>query len=430
MRVGRGGFPWALGAIALAALAVRLAYVLVVMHDVPVEGDGKQFHLLANLLVEKHRYIAAGPYLEGRVMTTADKPPLFPLFLAIPSRLGWTSVAAHRVASSLLGALTVVLVGLIGARVGGRRAGLVAAGIAAIYPMLVVLDGSLRSESLYAPLIALILLAAYRLLEAPRLSRAAALGALIGLAALTRSEALALLVLLAAPLVRLAPPGGRVRLFAVATACCALVVAPWVARNWSVFDRPLLSTNSGTLLYGANCNAAYYSPLIGSWPCFPKLTFPASADEAEIEQELRRRALEYADDHAGRLPAVVAVRELRVWELWKPREQALLERGISDRNLRAQQAGVVAYYLLLPLAALGALTLRRRGRPLRILLAPFAMVALLAALAYGTTRFRVPAEVSIVVLGAIGALELPRRLPPRARRAERPPRRGSARSRS
>jgi 4-amino-4-deoxy-L-arabinose transferase-like glycosyltransferase len=402
----RPEFREVLAAIAVAALAVRLAYVLGVMDGVSVHGDGLQFHLLANLLVEKHRYLAPGPFLHGRLMTTADKPPLFPLFLAIPSSLGWSSIAAHRVASSLLGCLTVVLIGLLGRKVHSERAGLIAAGVAAVYPMLVVLDGSLRSESLYAPLIALILLAAYRLLEFPTPARAAGLGALIGLATLTRSEALALLLLLVVPLVRLTSAGRRLALFGVAALCALIVVAPWAARNWEVFGRPLLSTNSGTLLYGANCHAAYYSPLIGTWPCFPNLSFSRSADEAEIERDLRQRGLDYADSHAGRLPAVVGVRLLRIWELWTPRAQARLEMGISDRNLRAQQIGVLAYYLLLGLAAFGSLRLHRLGRPLRILLAPALLVGLLGMLAYGTTRFRVPAEISIVVLAGVAIAEL------------------------
>ena len=108
-----------------------------------------------------------------------------------------------------MGAATVALIGLLARRVAGDRAGLVAAAIAAVYPPLWMLDASLRSESLYAPLIALVLLLAYRLRDltlsdptprdatprdaaprdaAPRdaAPRAVALGR--WLAALTRSE--------------------------------------------------------------------------------------------------------------------------------------------------------------------------------------------------------------------------------------------------
>ena len=86
--------------------------------------------------------------------------------------------------------------GLLGRRVAGERVGLIAALIAAIHPTLWTWTGSVRSESLYAPLIALALLSAYGSPSALGARTAALLGAAIGLAALTRSEALTLLVLL------------------------------------------------------------------------------------------------------------------------------------------------------------------------------------------------------------------------------------------
>jgi 4-amino-4-deoxy-L-arabinose transferase-like glycosyltransferase len=107
--------------------------------------------------------------------------------------------------------------------------GLIAAAIAAIYPMLITADGALMSESLYGLLIALCLLAGYRLLDAPNGGRAIALGALLGLAALARGEALLSVPLILWPILR-RPRGGRVALMA----CCTtvLVIAPWTVRNW------------------------------------------------------------------------------------------------------------------------------------------------------------------------------------------------------
>jgi hypothetical protein len=54
------------------------------------------------------------------------------------------------------------------------------------------------------------------------------------------------------------------------------------------------------------------------------------------------------------------------------------------------------------MALLGAFTLRARRAPLRILMAPVALVTLTSALGYGLTRFRHPAEISIVILAAVG----------------------------
>src|SRR3954470_13604975 len=395
--------------IALFALPARLTYVLIVLKHTPVGGDGLEFHLLGNQLANGDGYIQPLLVSPGHV-PTADKPPLYPLLLALPSLVGWDSLVAHRVTSCLIGAVLVVAVGLLGRRVGGERVGLIAATLAAVYPLLIAVDGSLRSESLYAPLIAFTLLASYRLIDRPGFGRAAVLGACVGLAALTRSEALLLggllLVLVA---LRLPRPSG-LKYTATMSVVALLVLAPWVARNWAEFGQPVLSTNSGSLAYGANCDAAYYSRLIGTWPCFPRLAVTPGRDEAEVSADLRESGLTYASDHAGRLPAVVAVRVLRSFDLWSPARATRFEADIGDRDVNVYRIGVAMYYLLLPLAVAGAVMLRRRRQPVGILLAPFALVVVVSILGYGTPRFRVPAEVPLVVLAAVALSALAARL--------------------
>jgi 4-amino-4-deoxy-L-arabinose transferase-like glycosyltransferase len=397
-------FATRLAAIAGAGLAIRLVYALAVMGRREPTGDGHEFHYLANVLAATGRYLQPFMYAYlGRSIPTTEKPPLYPTVLALPSLLGLDSVAAHRVVTCLLGTAAVVLIGLLGRKVAGPRVGLIAAGVAAVYPALWMLDASLRSESLYVALIALVLLLAYRLVERPGPRRAAPLGLAIGLAALTRSEALFLLVLLGVPLLLLVPRGGRVRLAAALVLGCLVVVGPWLARNWITFHQPTaISTNEGGLLAGANCDTAYYNAaFIGTWACFPRNDPAWGENEAVIAGHLRSRAFEYVSDHAARVPAVVGVRILRVWDLYRPLGSAHFEASIADRDLHAQQAAMGSLYLLVPFAVAGAVLLRRRGRPLRILLLPVVFVTLVAALTYGSTRFRVAAEPAIVVLASV-----------------------------
>jgi hypothetical protein len=127
-----------------------------------------------------------------------------------------------------------------------------------------------------------------------------------------------------------------------------------------------------------------------------------------VSADLRDTGLTYAHDHAGRLPAVAAVRLLRSFDLWSPASATRLEAGIGDRDLNVDRVGVALYYLLLPAAVAGAVMLRRRGERLGILLAPFALVAVVSVLGYGTPRFRVPAEIPLVVLAAVALAALGR----------------------
>jgi hypothetical protein len=240
-----------------------------------------------------------------------------------------------------------------------------------------------------------VLLAALRLRARPSARRAAALGALIGVAALVRSEALLLLPLLALSL-------GGVRRAAVAGVACALVLAPWLARTWIALDHPVLvSTNLGGLLAGANCDTTYSGPLLGQWDygCLPR---PVHANEALESARQRDLGLRYARDHAGRVPMVIAARVGRSFELFRPRQNARFERFFEGRDLRVSQAGTAVYYVLAAFALAGVLLLRRERGPWLVLLAPVALVAFTSVISYGFTRFRAGAEPAIVVLAAVG----------------------------
>jgi 4-amino-4-deoxy-L-arabinose transferase-like glycosyltransferase len=256
-----------------------------------------------------------------------------------------------------------------------------------------------------------VLLAAYAYRDRRTARRAAVLGALIGLAALTRGEALLLVPLLAVALLALGPLPGRARLEHIGALVAAFVVvlAPWTIRNLTTFEKPvLISTNSEGVWVGANCHQTYYGPIIGLWdfPCYGKR--PAG-DESEQSAEYRRRGVRYLRDHVGRLPLVLAARFGRVWDVFRPAQQRVYESG-EGRPARSERLGVWMYWLLLPFAAAGAWLLRRRGEPLAILLVPVVLVTLTALLTYGTTRFRFAAEPSILVLAAVALDALARRV--------------------
>lgn len=239
-----------LGAIALVGLTARLIYALAVAPDLPARGDTLLYHYLANGIADGDGYVRPfSELLTGAPQPTASYPPLYPLYLALFSLVGLDSLEAHRAVSCLLGTTAVVLIGLLGRRLAGERVGLIAAALAAVYPQLVMVDGTVITEALYAPLVAAILLLAYRLLDAPSRGRAAALGAAIGLAVLTRSESLLLVALLALPACLLAVrarPRWRAAapLAAVALAATALVLAPWAVRNLVVMDELVVLTGT------------------------------------------------------------------------------------------------------------------------------------------------------------------------------------------
>ena len=105
-----------------------------------------------------------------RVVDTALHPPLYTSLLAIPARFGIDSMLSQRVMTSLLGAATVFLVGMLGRAIGGNRVGLITAGIAAVAPALWVNDSVLGLETLYCFLLVVALLALYSFWDRPRMT--------------------------------------------------------------------------------------------------------------------------------------------------------------------------------------------------------------------------------------------------------------------
>jgi hypothetical protein len=272
----------------------------------------------------------------------------------------------------------------------------VAAAVAALYPLLVAADGAPMSESLYGLLIAACLLTALKLRERRTIALAAALGALIGLAALTRSEALLLLLLLGVPLTWRSWRAGLALL-----AACVVVLAPWTIRNWSAFHRfTLISHNDSTVLAGANCDRTYRGRDLGGWR-FECISQRHTLREGVQAARWRQEGIDYATGHASRWPVVVPVRVLRTWDLWAPGRQLESAEG---RARWAEKAGVAAYFLLLPFAVAGFVLLRRRRDPggaFWILLSPAVLVTFSSAIGYGVPRFRHAFEISLVVAAAV-----------------------------
>jgi hypothetical protein len=411
------GFAAQVALAALAGLLVRVAYVTyyaATIGDPAATGDSFHYHELANLLADGQGFVEPFRALSGESVQAASHPPLFSVVLAVASTLGLRSVGAHQAVGVLLGTTTIVLLALLARQVAGERAALIAAGFAAAYPALWIHDALLLSETLAITLVAAALLAAYRYVEAPNERALAAMGLVVGFATLARSENALLLPAMVVPLVVRAARGDRHRLgrgLAVGMVAVALPVLPWTAYNSTRFDQPvLLSDQLGVTLLMANCDSTYHGDLIGYWNLRCAGVTPGTAtfegDRSVRDAALREAAVDYIADNVGALPKVVLVRMARVWGIWDPAEQLRIDVGTSNRELRTSQLAFVSVCGSAYLAVLGGVVLRRRGTTLVPLVAPVVIVTVTAALIYGNPRFRAIAEVSIVVLAAIGIEDL------------------------
>jgi 4-amino-4-deoxy-L-arabinose transferase-like glycosyltransferase len=406
---------WFVPGLAALSVVAALGWVLyAVIADIPrlAFSDAATFHQLADGLADGAGYVR--PYervVLGTSIPTAEYPPLFPAVLSLASRLGLDTFGAHQGVAAAVAACCVPLVGLLGRRVAGAGVGLLAAGAAAVHPMLFQTGAALMSEALYLPMVAAVLLVTLRARQERRWTWWALAGLLAGAAALTRGEGLVLGAVVA--VVALADHGhnpGVLRRRAVGSAGAVvagllMIVVPWsVNRTLATDATVLVSANQATVLAGANCDATYGAGFRGWWlfDCFAEALRPGDTEAARYAG-LTTRALDHARDHVTELPGVAAVRMLRVWGLYGTPTQVAWE-STEGRLPGVQWAGWGATLLTVVLAIPGAIVLRRRGGPWLLLLAPVAMVTATAAVTYGNQRFRVAAEPALLVLAATGVI--------------------------
>lgn len=330
-----------------------------------------------------------------------EHPPLTGTAL-VPAAWFTDNELGMRFTMAVAGVGVVVVTGLVARMLGGPRVGLLAAGIAAVYPNLWMNDGLVLAESLTALATAAVILLTYRLMRVPTWPIAAGAGLACAAATLSRGELVLLLPLLVVPAVLFIKGltvTTKLRLVAVALLAAALVVAPWEAYLLSRYEEPaFISYGEGGVLGGANCSATYSGPFLGFWI---GLCAPSRGEPSVAAARNRRRGLDYMRDHLTALPLVATARVGRLWSVYRPFQMADLNEA-EGRPKWASLAGWAMFWPLVALAAAGVVVLRRRRVALLPLLVPIVVVTLDAAAFYGLVRFRVPAEVSIVVLAAIG----------------------------
>src|SRR5262245_46591979 len=101
-------------------------------------GDSKEYVAWASR-------IAAGDWLGTDAFYQA---PLYPYALGVLFRAVGVSIDAARIAQAACSSLACVLVAVAGARFFGRKTGLVAGALLALYPPSIFFDGHIQKSSL------------------------------------------------------------------------------------------------------------------------------------------------------------------------------------------------------------------------------------------------------------------------------------------
>jgi len=387
-----------------AALAVHVAFVLAV-GDARLEADGAEYVAVA-------RRLAAGEGLTtaGGKLYVHSHPPLYPIFLAGVFKLGG-GLAAARLAQAALAVLTLAFAYAAAREAVGRRAGVVALALGALYFPAAYYSTQILTETLFAlPLAAGFygLVRGWRAGGAAQIALFAAAGVAFGAAALIRTVALPAALALAAYLLLARGGAGRRLARGASFALGALLVlAGWSGYVYARTGHVVVVDTSGPAIFYIGNNER--TPFHHAWQALDDPAASAPLREAlqpevdgfRLAASYRRAALRYVAAHplqaGARLPGKIldfleperlfagSVRVGRVPDL---------APGLAAPLIAAEVAADAAL-LLLWAWGLAAMPRSRYADLLRVL-----VVAIVAVhgLTYAYPRYHVP-----LVLVGLGA---------------------------
>jgi len=273
--------------ILLVILVIGLASrVAVTIHGgwatPPVPGsDASEYDEYAWNLIQGRGYSGVSPDVnqpDGRALehSTAYRVPGTSVFWA-----GLYEVFGHRynvvrISQCLLDTLTILLLYGIGRKCFSDTVALLSAALYAVWPMAFQYSSQLGSEPLYAFLFCCVLLASLRFAEHPSWSRSIAAGVLLGLALLTRGNAVLMVALLVPWSVWQFRKTPRLMVRGLAISFVALVVlTPWTLRNYSVFHAFIpFETGGGDVALGSYNRIVASNPLYYGYWVYPTSELP------------------------------------------------------------------------------------------------------------------------------------------------------------
>jgi 4-amino-4-deoxy-L-arabinose transferase-like glycosyltransferase len=214
-----------LTALTLLSLFLRITWA--VTRNVVIENEGAEYTRIAVNLAAGNGYMGLRG---GRELVF---PPVYPMLIRAGLFFTHSPVASARAVSIAAGTLLVPLVFLIVSVAYGRRTAWIAAVISGLHPFLIGFSASTYADCLYTTLLAGVVYLAILSLRFPRIRWFIALGALLGLAYLTKTEMIAEIAML--PVLIFAEGAWKHRLKyalfggALVLVCCVLFVSPYVA---------------------------------------------------------------------------------------------------------------------------------------------------------------------------------------------------------
>lgn len=403
----------------LAVIGIGIVIRLVLIYATRETGlmieDEQHYHTLALNILHGHGFAWEPGHL------TSMRPPLYPAFMAaVWAATDTDSVLTVRAAQIVIALATVYVAYRLGFLLFDGRVGLLAATGLCLYPSLLGFNIFVLTETLFTFLLTLMVLGVVVLLRTSSMWVALGTGAVLGLAALTRSV-LWLFPVVLCTFVFLGATGSRRQRFTLAVLVLigyAAFVAPWTLRNTYLQGVPTtIDTMGGITLRMGNYEHTLirraWDPvtLHGDNSIFEELgkehPDAGSWTEGQKDKWALKKAAKYMWDHPGLTIQRAIVKLGNFWGL----ERTIIagwQRGAYSLPKWLTALGTViislAYVGAMILASLGvglAPPQERRAHAFLLLVVGFILA--MHMLAFGHERYHLPL-IPIVLLYAASAV--------------------------
>jgi 4-amino-4-deoxy-L-arabinose transferase-like glycosyltransferase len=395
-----------LAALILAGLIVRGAYCW----KFPQWGPGGAIPDL-----NWYETIAESLYRHGTILDptgnpTAIREPGYPLLLAGLYCFTGPSYRASQVLNCAFGALTILLIFLLGQSVFGRRTAWLAAGIAAFYPQFLYYTATQERETFQTFLLTLTVWLILRAARAPSWRSWAPAAIVSACCALTNSALLPAGLMLAPAVWLLGRRLGRDyrRWAALYLVVFLSIYALWPMRNVRVFHRFILGISMG----GAHMYNGIIVPndLAGT-PAEPRLlaSDPVFQEawklpETERDRIYYRAALRFIREHPLRYLGVSFRSLVKLWRLYP------YARAYPYHYELIKWVGLLSDGWIIPLGFLGMLLAGRRFPEADIFLSVIFSVSFTYMLFWSIIRYRLPMMPFAILFCAYALTRLGERL--------------------
>jgi 4-amino-4-deoxy-L-arabinose transferase-like glycosyltransferase len=342
--------------------------------------------------------ITEGSYVDGYII----RPPLYPLFLAGFMKIIGTGFTSLLVVASVIRGLLIVGIAYMGRRFFSERAGVIAAILLTVYPLLIWTYTRFMTEAIYVPLFLISFYLIDRALGTGRKSHWLIAGFFSGLASLARSTSLVFTLVIAVWLVLRKTPTGRFSRANIVAAVLLVVallvtISPWMIRN-AVVHKALIPVDNA---------AAFNLYLITSGQKIKdaEVQWTAWGTHAERQKEGYRRWREYLKgDPAFHLKRIGTVIPRLFSPLRHPSTNSLsvIRRGVATRqNMRLKGLLTVivpiVFWTITAGGVIGLGTLERNRSRRMLVIITIAYFILIHAMTLARPRFLLPMNAVLAV---------------------------------